>query len=338
MDGPGDAHSMAPITRPLHWLLLTLAFCVSLSLASLSAASQSLAAGEDTPDRTLEVPHAEKRRELVLPDSILQFRFNAPTSPAVLPQTASSTTAATPPSTNTANVYGDPLVEDLVLSPLVLAVTVDGHVHAIKRETGQWVWTLHDDGGAALGGVTKQEREQRLRGGAVGGPLVKSVGRKRNNSTLNPALSLSSDETDLLQVKLDQMKEEIYVIEPHSAGDIYLYTPPPTTIPPTAGTLQKLPLSMTQLVSLSPFTFPSDSSRMFVGRKETKLVGVDLRSGRLVGVFGSGEGWCEWDEQREGRVKTEEESDEDIFRRPEDLLYMARTGASLILFVRGDEN
>ena len=315
---------MSPITRPLHWLLLTLAFCVYISLASISAVSQSLAPPEDTSTGTLELPAAEKRQDLDLPDSILSFRFNAPTSPAVLPSTTSTSTAT---SASAANVYGDPLVDDLILSPLVLAVTVDGNVHAIKRETGQWVWTLHDDGGAASGGVTKEEREQRIRGGAVGGPLVKSVGRKRSNSTLNPVLGLSTDGRDLLPVELD---EEIYVIEPHSAGDIYLYTPPPLTTPPTAGTLQKLPLSMTQLVSLSPFTFPSDSSRMFVGRKETKLVGVDLKSGRLVGVFGSGEGWCEWDEQREGRVKTEEESDEDISKRPEDLLYMARTGSSAL--------
>lgn len=253
-------------------------------------------------------------------------------------------------------VYSDPTIDDLTLLPLAIAVTVDGHVHALKRDSGQWLWTLHDDGGVGLGGTSKsgfggssrlkEEAERRMKaGGPVGGPLVKGVGRKRGKkvasvvrNTTTPSgfpyddgSRSTSNDTSLRLGKevpeVEEEEEEVYIIEPHSQGDIYLYTRSASPSSPV-GSLQKLPLSMQQLVALSPFTFPSDSSRMFVGRKETKLVGVDLKTGRLVGVFGSGAGWCEWDEEFNmgGSSKSGEECDEEIESRPEDLLYMARTG------------
>jgi serine/threonine-protein kinase/endoribonuclease IRE1 len=260
---------------------------------------------------------------------IEQFSFNAPSSLA--------TTSDNDDTTRTAS--SEIQLQDLTLSTIALAVTVDGFVHGINRETGQWLWTLHDDNGAALGGYSKDERDSRSKAGAGlgGGALVKGVGRKKRGKSSNssaPSRSSSPNVThpgdDVKTINEyagdamtdeEEEEDEVYIIEPHSAGDIYLYSRSPSP-----GSLQKLPLSMTQLVALSPFTFPSDSSRMFAGRKETKLVGVDLKSGRLVGVFGSGAGWCEWDERSQGRVRTDEECDEDIQRRPEDLLYIARTG------------
>ena len=254
-------------------------------------------------------PYPSERH--TLPNEIASFRFNARTP---LPS---------PPLQDGHNPYAEPAIEDLVLSPIVLAVTVDGHVHALKRATGQWVWTLHDDGGVALGGTTKEEQAKRVRAGeALGGPLVRGMGRKAAGAA---GRGSKVNETGLLETGGEEDDEdEVYVIEPHSQGDIYLYSRDASL--PAGGVLQKLPLSMQQLVTLSPFTFPSDSSRMFVASKDTKLVGVDLRTGRLVGVFGSTAGWCEWDARKEGRVRTEEECDEEISRRPEDLLYMARTG------------
>lgn len=241
-----------------------------------------------------------------LPEAIRSFRFNAPPSPT--PHSPLHPT--------------DPTVDDLVLSPLVLAVTVDGHVHALNRETGQWVWTLHDDGGVALGGASKREQQRRLKAGeAVGGPLVKGFSRRK---TANAEAAANGTG---LALPTDELEDEMYVIEPFSGGDIYLHTRSGDDAE-GEGELQKLPLSMQELVAKSPFSFPSLSSRIFIGKKDTKFVGVDLRTGRLVGVFGADAGWCEWDEQREGRVLREEEYDEEISRRPEDLLYMARTGAS----------
>lgn len=244
-----------------------------------------------------------------LPEAIKTFRFNAPPTPSHAPDS--------PPS-------AEPTLEDLTLSPLVLAVTVDGHVHALKRETGQWVWTLHDDGGLPLGGSSSRgDRQRRLKAGeAVGGPLVKGVSRRKMAQQAQAA-----NGTGLVLADEDELEDEMYVIEPFSGGDIYLHTRDGAGA--AEGELQKLPLSMQQLVSQSPFSFPAPSSRIFIGKKDTKFVGVDLRTGRLVGVFGADAGWCEWDEQRDGRVLRDHDDDDEISRRPEDLLYMARTGSFL---------
>lgn len=331
-----------------------------------------------------------------LPSSIRGFRFNAPLVKAGTRAgvTASSTSShegrgdeeqsrptgtlaeeedggthssSTPSSSSSSSAnsqyVGEPPVEELALSPIVLVVTVDGNVHALQRETGRWVWTLHDDGGAESPngneGDSDSDKERRARvGEALGGPLVRGRGRKAERrekerernwragvSTRNESGLVTGSKSLEEGIREDEEEDEVYVIEPHSQGDIYLYTRGKNlkkdaggndeSTSGSGGVLQKLPLSMQQLVALSPFTFPTDSSRMFVGRKETKLVGVDLRTGRLVGVFGSGSGWCEWDEAKEGRVRTEEECEEEISRRPEDLLYMARTGEFPIL---GDDS
>lgn len=219
------------------------------------------------------------------------------------------------------------------LSPLVIAITVDGQVHALERETGQWRWTLHDDGGVALSGVGRGSGHERQRrssaGAAVGGPLVKSASRRRRAVTNSSATAAASNETGIAPALEDDNDDddEQYIIEPTGDGDIYVYSR-------SSGGLDKLPLSMQELVNLSPFRFPGDASRMFSASKNTKFVGVDLKTGRLVGVFGSSAGWCEWDEADElltgGAAKSaEQDCEDDIAMRPQDLLYMARTGSFL---------
>ncbi|KAM0753662.1 hypothetical protein T439DRAFT_322550 [Meredithblackwellia eburnea MCA 4105] len=348
-------------------LILALALVAALASAKPSSSSVSPTHVPNTSELGHQQQHHQQHhrkpataasaraRYHPLPDLIRDFRFNAPAQPA------SSSSSAIPASKDgngqdedeekkkkdqkkqQQDRYTEPSVDDLLLSPIVLAVTVDGQVHALKRDSGQWLWTLHDDGGAALGGNLKEEQARRSRaGGAVGEPLVRASGRKKSAAAAAAAAAGSGSGRTLVEptssaVLLveddgdEEEEEEVYVIEPSAQGDIYLYTRDSS---PSGGTLQKLPLSMQQLVSMSPFTFPSDLSRAFIGRKETKLVGVDLRTGRLVGVFGSGvgAGWCEWDENTPGKKRNQEACDEEITRRPEDLLYMSRTEYHLSIY------
>ncbi|GAA6015067.1 hypothetical protein JCM10207_008718 [Rhodosporidiobolus poonsookiae] len=244
-----------------------------------------------------------------LPEAIRAFRFNAPPAP---PKTGEPTASA--------EDDGD----GFELSPLVLAVTVDGQIHALKRETGQWVWTLHDDGGAAVGGKGGARRRRTAGDGVAGGPLVRSVTRRRKTGA-GAGGAGRTNETGVAAFEDDE-DDETYIIEPIGGGDIYIYSR-------STGGLDKLPLSMQELVALSPFRFPGDSSRMFSASKSTKFVGVDLKTGRLVGSFGSSAGWCEWDETDEltGR-QVNFDCDEDVEKRPEDLLYMARTEYELSIY------
>ena len=57
--------------------------------------------------------------------------------------------------------------------------------------------------------------------------------------------------------------------------------------------LQRLPFSMPQLVDMSPFSFSADDDgRVFVGRKETSLLLIELETGRVKATLNSE---CPWD-------------------------------------------
>lgn len=72
----------------------------------------------------------------------------------------------------------------------------------------------------------------------------------------------------------DDTHQELYIIEPQT-GDIYVMATP--TSP-----LQPLSLSMSQLVELSPFKFDrEDDERVFVGKKETSLLSIELETGKV---------------------------------------------------------
>lgn len=185
------------------------------------------------------------------------------------------------------------------LADLVLVTTVaDGAIHALKRETGQWMWTLHDS--------------DAVRARSVLGPLVRST------STTSPSANASSHDLS----DATRLPEETYIIEP-GTGAIFLHLR-------STGVMQRLPLTISALVDSSPFTFADDTTRMFVGRKTTQLVGVDLASGKMVGIFGPEAGWCEWRTRpgMTGAGAGQYECEDGIDSRPQDLLYLGRTGPS----------
>lgn len=242
--------------------------------------------------------------------------------------------------------HTDDPVNQNELADIALVVTVDGSIHAIKRDTGTWVWSLHD------------ENEQEQRQEVMQTPLFRSSMRNSSSSSSSGGHGKAPSVIDNGRLEKGDSSDEdsedddeIYIIEPHSAGDIYVYHK-------STSKLQRLPLSLTQLVELSPFTFPVRGSggtdkgdtidtdnKLFVGRKESKLVGVDLKSGKLVGVFGPEEGWCEWPQSpsRGGNKGSGAGSpgsgstrgileDEAIENRPRDLLYLGQTDYHLSIY------
>ncbi|GJN92612.1 hypothetical protein Rhopal_005647-T1 [Rhodotorula paludigena] len=268
------------------------------------------------PDAVPLPPHLDRanRSQQPLREALRGVRWNAPGPPD-------------PP--DDAQRYAEE-APGFQLSPLVLAVTVDGQVHALKRETGQWVWTLHDDGGIAAGGTGRGPDRKHRHGAqdAIGGPLVRSASRRKRPPPSASAANGRTNETGVVLAEGEIENDETYIIEPAGNGDIYVYSR-------STGALDKLPMSVQQLVAESPFRFSGDSSRLFSGSKNTRFVGVDLKTGRLVGVFGSNAGWCEWDEGDEliaGARSVDQDFEEDIDRRPEDLLYMARTEYQLSIY------
>lgn len=149
------------------------------------------------------------------------------------------------------------LTNDLDLLDIVLVASVDGKFHALNRSSGNILWSM-----SSFATSTSISAPSAL------GPLVRT-----NHADHDPEL------TD------DTSQQELYIIEPQS-GDIYVMATP--TSP-----LQRFPFSMAELVDMSPFTFSGDEGRrVFVGRKETSLLLIELETGKVKATLNSE---CPWD-------------------------------------------
>ncbi|KAJ7756999.1 hypothetical protein B0H16DRAFT_1885719 [Mycena metata] len=138
-------------------------------------------------------------------------------------------------------------LEDSELLDIVLVASVDGQFHVLNRSTGHILRSKWSEPSSFPSTGTRAPESAALL------PLV---------HTSHP---------DLVDDGADQ---ETYIIEPQS-GNIYILPSPSTSESP----LQSFPFSVPELVDMSPFSFASDP-RSFVSWKETRMVGVDIETGK----------------------------------------------------------
>jgi len=139
---------------------------------------------------------------------------------------------------------------------------------------------------------------------------------------LSPLVRTSHIEYDY-EITDDTVPQEMYIIEPQS-GDIYI-------MPRPSAPLQRFPFSVQELVDMSPFRLPGDEDgRVFVGKKETSLLVIELETGRIKATLNSE---CPWDQFEEFRKDKLDELDLDELegsksRMPQTTdVYIGRTGA-----------
>ncbi|KAI0058346.1 kinase-like protein [Artomyces pyxidatus] len=165
-----------------------------------------------------------------------------------------------PPRASTAHSNNDDALEVL---NVVLVASVDGKFHALNRTSGQILWSMPST------------------------PFTPPPSDVRDSSQsrpyfLQPLVSTQHPEYD---PELDDTyPQETYIIEPQS-GDIYVTSS-------SSEPLQRLPFSMSQLVDMSPFSFGDSDRRVFVGRKKTSLLIIELETGRVKAALDSE---CPWD-------------------------------------------
>lgn len=185
--------------------------------------------------------------------------------------------------------------EDITLLDIVLVASVDGRFHALNRTSGQKLWSMSHSAHEAPSSLA---------------PLVRT-----KHATYD------SDLTDD-----DDAHHEVYMIEPQS-GDIYVMATP-------SSKLQRLSFSMAQLVEMSPFKFArDDDERVFVGKKETSLLSIELETGKVKAINAE----CPWDPFDNFSHKEELDLDEleDYMLNKERLIptevFIGRTGRCLLL-------
>ncbi|KAJ7638294.1 hypothetical protein FB45DRAFT_902455 [Roridomyces roridus] len=192
------------------------------------------------------------------------------------------------------------------LLDIVLLASVDGKFHALNRTTGQNMWSMGSFG--TSGGVSQP---------SALAPLVRT-------SHIDHDPDLTDDGAPY---------QETYIIEPQS-GDIYVMATP-------SSPLQRFPFSMAQLVDMSPFKFASaDDHRVFVGRKETSLLVVELETGKVKATINSE---CPWDPFEDLRNEDEElDLDELDGSKPQmskpTEVYIGRTDYHITIHTRSSNN
>jgi serine/threonine-protein kinase/endoribonuclease IRE1 len=151
------------------------------------------------------------------------------------------------------------------LEPLnvVLVASVDGKFHALSRATGEKLWSMPS---------TSTYASSEAAGGTA---------RAFPTASLQPLVTTQHPDFDGDD---DSGSQETYIIEPQS-GDIYVTSSP-------SAPLQRLPFSMPQLVDMSPFSFGDTDRRVFVGKKKTSLLVVELETGRVKAAL---DAECPWD-------------------------------------------
>lgn len=186
---------------------------------------------------------------------------------------------------------------DLEPLNIVLLASVDGNLHALNRSTGTILWSMSSNSPNSPSAL---------------GPLVRT------------------QQAIILDDESDDPQQEYYVIEPQS-GDIYVMSS-------KSEPLQRLPFSMSTLVDMSPFSFSGEEdSKVFVGRKETSLLLIELETGRIKQTISSECPWNEYEDPFEDLKEAEEELDFDEQddaklpkpRKPTEV-FVGRTGESAI--------
>ncbi|KAF8166060.1 hypothetical protein BJ912DRAFT_889548 [Pholiota molesta] len=158
-----------------------------------------------------------------------------------------------PPSPPSLDTSIPNLANDYELLDTILVASIDGKFHALNRTSGQTLWSM-----SSFATTTSVSAPSSL------APLVRTTHPERDPDLID------DPDTD----PSAGGGTETYIIEPQS-GDIYMLTSP-------SEPLQRFPFSMAELVDISPFTSVGEhDTKVFVGRKETSLLVIELETGRI---------------------------------------------------------
>lgn len=184
-------------------------------------------------------------------------------------------------------------LDDFILADFAILSGLDGSLTAIDRANGQTRWTLGSRD--PLSGHSGSDSRSIPLSTALT-PLVGSYYGKRQISLASMLAGPSDEEKSDAAKHFPPMESlpsrmrhllgsaGMYVVEPGSSGRLYLLTAPEETeldYRHRRARLQRLPLTLPQLVGLSPFSFPGDKGRVFTGSKRTRLLRIDVFTGHL---------------------------------------------------------
>lgn len=148
------------------------------------------------------------------------------------------------------SLMGPRSIDDWQVADFILVCSIDGSLHARDRQTGLEIWSIPG------------ER-----------PLVQV-------SAANVSSNLASRFSECEEADRECLERNlIWIVEPLGEGSLYYFTP--------KSGLQKLPISIKELVLQSPFALHSDD-KIYTGSRHTTLFSIDSATGKVLKVYGSG--------------------------------------------------
>ncbi|KIK68343.1 hypothetical protein GYMLUDRAFT_237414 [Collybiopsis luxurians FD-317 M1] len=211
--------------------------------------------------------------------------------------------ASSSQSGSTSTEEDDPL-RDSELLDIVLVASVDGKFHALNRTSGHLLWSMPSFApGQGPGPVLDFDNLTATYPSTLA-PLVRTVHNQKSEWTIDGDDAGSVD-------------DELYIIEPQS-GAIYILPSNPSST--QTSPLRKFPFTMPELVDISPFSFtdPDGHSRLFVGRKETSMLLVELETGKIKASVGGECRWDPFDDMKDEEAEAEYELDLDELESEEE--------------------
>jgi len=147
-------------------------------------------------------------------------------------------------------------LDDWDLEDYVLVATIEGSLYALDRQTGATKWKLEGNE-----------------------PAVRTVGNSRGNPEL----------VNNTEGSWAGSQQPRWIVQPVEGGQLFLFDPEfgvLVLIFWVPLTRQELPLTIKQLIDHGAFKIPGDD-KVYTGKKETQLVAVDSKNGKILSQFGS---------------------------------------------------
>ncbi|OXV08022.1 hypothetical protein Egran_04215 [Elaphomyces granulatus] len=177
-------------------------------------------------------------------------------------------------------------LRDWEVEDFVLLATVDGTIHARDRRTGAARWALEVPGSPMVESIYHRAGPSSLRRQDSSSPSTAFSSSSSSSFSFSFSSSPSSAATAAISSSSSGSAAEassdndfLWIVEPSRDGSLYIYAPG------THGGLQKLGLTVKELVDQTPYS--GEHGVTYTARKETTLYTVDARTGEILRVFSS---------------------------------------------------
>jgi hypothetical protein len=162
-----------------------------------------------------------------------------------------------------AGQVGQPAVKLPDATRILIVSTLDGQLHGIDKTAGKLLWSTSAGGEGIISSGAGQFGARGPNGQGTSSPTKDSAPKDDEEDDDGDLWADDGIDNDMIYSG-DEKPDVVYIAEPMSGGNLYVYQ--------NGRAMQKLPLPIRDLVSLSPFR--SSDGTIYIGRKTTRFLAL----------------------------------------------------------------